>query len=85
MWSAVIQQYLQEIVTSSGGILRQRLLLAGENSNFKHITFVLVMVSLSKGEKKEHLSKLGKKTFLRSDRDGSQDVPTEWKLIRWDV
>lgn len=40
-WSAlVIQQHLQEIIISSGRILRQRVLLADENYNSKNMARV---------------------------------------------
>lgn len=40
-WSAlIIQQHLQEIIISSGRILRQRVLLAGENYNSKNMACV---------------------------------------------
>lgn len=63
-----------------------RVLPTGENYHFKNIAFVLGMISLSKGgKKKEKFIHSGRKTFHQSDLDGSQDVPTEWNLIRRDI
>lgn len=80
-----IQQYLQEMIISSDGILHQRVWLAGGNSNSTNTACVLAIVTIClKGKRKIHPN-CGRKMFLQFDLDGSQDVPTEWKLIRRDI
>lgn len=51
-------------------------LIADENWNSKNIAIVLTIVTVCLKEREK---------VIQTDLDGSQDVPTEWKLIRRDI